>query len=90
MTMIGRCGLAFTMLAACINGAAAQQAAPTSSSALSFELPPWADTGKPRAFAPQPDASSPGCAAVLDCRFRVIGAIQHNGAVELNTSILKW
>ena len=60
-----------------------------------FPLPldpaPPADTGKPRLFVPPAEAAPPtGCAAAFDCRVRVIGAIQHNGAVEFNARILKW
>jgi len=58
---------------------------------LPLGLPAPADTGKPRIFAPPPIAApDASCAAVLDCRLRVIGAVQRDGAVELNTSVLKW
>jgi hypothetical protein len=57
---------------------------------LTLDLPPPADTGKARYFAPPDLPPSLGCAAVLDCRLRVIGALQHNGAVELNGALLKW
>ena len=58
---------------------------------LSLELPPSADTGKAREFRPSPMAPpSSGCAAAFDCRVRVIGAVRHNGAVELNATALKW
>jgi hypothetical protein len=73
--------------------AAAQQAppAPTFDGRLDLALPPPADTGKARPFAsraePLPGA---GCEDVLDCRLRVIGALQHNGAVELSGALLKW
>jgi hypothetical protein len=91
MAMICRCGLAFAVLAVCAGGVAAQQAAPASQSTLSLEQPPPADTGKPRAFAPSLDtAPAPGCEAVLDCRLRVIGAVQRDGAVELNATLFKW
>ena len=50
-----------------------------------------AEAGKPRPFLMAPVAPpAAGCAAALDCRLRVIGAVQHNGAVELNTAVLKW
>jgi hypothetical protein len=50
-----------------------------------------ADTGKPRFFVLPPVMPPPsGCAASFDCRVRVIGAIQYNGAVELNATMLKW
>ena len=67
------------------------QAAPTpGNQPLVLDLTPPADTGKPRYFAPQDPPPSPGCAALLDCRVKVIGALQHNGAVEFNGALLKW
>jgi hypothetical protein len=58
---------------------------------LPLGLPPPADTGKPSLFVPPPLTSPPaGCAAAFDCRVRVIGAIQRNGAVVLDTSVLRW
>jgi hypothetical protein len=58
---------------------------------LPLGLPAPADTGKPNLFVPPPMTPPlAGCAAAFDCRVRVFGAIQRNGAVELNTSILKW
>jgi hypothetical protein len=56
-----------------------------------LDLPPPADTAKPRFFVLPPVTPPPvGCAAAFDCRVRVIGAIQHDGAVMLNTTIFKW
>ena len=50
-----------------------------------------AEAGKPRPFVVDPaPPPATGCAAALDCRLRVIGAVQHNGAVELNAAVLKW
>jgi hypothetical protein len=50
-----------------------------------------AEAGKPQPFSTAPAAPpATGCAAALDCRLRVIGAVQHNGAVELNAAVLKW
>lgn len=50
-----------------------------------------AEAGKPQPFLIAPVApSATGCAAALDCRLRVLGAVQHNGAVELNAAVLKW
>lgn len=58
---------------------------------LPLGLPSPADTGKPSLFVPPPVMPPPaGCAAAFACRVRVIGAIQRNGAVELDTSVLKW
>jgi hypothetical protein len=58
---------------------------------LPLDLPPPADTGKPRLFVAPPVTPPPsGCALSFDCRVRVIGAIQRNGAVELNATLLKW
>jgi hypothetical protein len=71
--------------------AVAQQAQPSAGFPLELGVPPPADTGKPRFFAPPVELSPPpGCAAALDCRLRVIGAVQHNGAVELNAALFKW
>ena len=75
--------------------ATAQPPARETAAGTGFPLPldpaPPADTGKPRLFVPPADAAPPtGCAAAFDCRVRVVGAIQHNGAVELNASVLKW
>jgi hypothetical protein len=57
---------------------------------LDLTLPPPADTGKGRPYAPSLDpAPASGC-AVIDCRLRIIGAVQHNGAVELNGALFKW
>jgi hypothetical protein len=53
---------------------AAQQATPLAPSLanqpLVLDLPPSADSGKPRYFAPRDLPPSPGCTAVLDCRER--------------------
>lgn len=60
-----------------------------------FPLPldrvPAAEAGKSRPFAVMPAPPPPsGCAAALDCRLRLIGAIERNGAVELNATLFKW
>jgi len=58
---------------------------------LPLDLPPAAETGKPRFFvAPPVTPPASGCAASFDCRVRVIGAIERNGAVELNATAFKW
>jgi hypothetical protein len=58
---------------------------------LPLDLPPAADTGKPHFFvAPSVMPPPSGCAVSFDCRVRVIGAIERNGAVELNATALKW
>lgn len=89
-----RLSLGFTLLA--LNAAASRaqqtgQFAPGTSS-QPFVLDPSApaDTGKPRYFVTPDLPPSPGCAAMLDCRLRVIGAVQHNGAVEVNGALFKW
>lgn len=87
-------GLAAVALVLWTPSAGAQQATPAASPAgnqpLVFDLPPAADAGKSRYFAPRDLPLSSGCAALLDCRLKVIGAIQHNGAVELNGAVFKW
>jgi hypothetical protein len=86
--------LAAAALALWTPSAGAQQATPPAPASgnqpLVFDLPPPADAGKPRYFSPRDLPSSSGCAALLDCRLKVIGAIQHNGAVELNGAVFKW
>jgi hypothetical protein len=59
---------------------------------LSPNPAPPADTGKPLFFAPPAMRLPPAanCDAALDCRLRAIGTVQHNGAVELEATILKW
>jgi hypothetical protein len=50
-----------------------------------------ADTGKPRSFVlPPVPPPAAGCAAAFDCRVRVLGTVRHDGAVELNATVLKW
>jgi hypothetical protein len=87
--------LAVVTLPLCAGPAAAQSAsrevASVAGSPLSLDLPPPADTGKPRAFVLPPVMPPPaGCTAAFDCRVRVIGTVQHDGAVELNATALKW
>jgi hypothetical protein len=80
-------------LALCGGQAMAQQAANGVAGEgfpLFLDPTPPADTGKPRFFAPSLPPPSPYCAAAFDCRLRVIGTVQHNGAVELNGTLLKW
>jgi hypothetical protein len=58
---------------------------------LQLSPSPPADTGKARFFDPPVEPQPPsGCAVAFDCRLRVIGAVQHNGAVELNAALFKW
>jgi hypothetical protein len=58
---------------------------------LPLDLPAPADTGKPHFFVlPVVTPPPAGCAAAFDCRIRLLGAVQHNGAVELNTTVLRW
>ncbi len=70
--------------------AAAQQAA-----AAWQPLPRPAESGKPIFYDPQlvekgeRDRVS-GCSPGLQCRFQLLGVIQHNGAVELRATALTW
>jgi hypothetical protein len=79
----------------CATPALAQSAAHEPAATAGFPLPidPGlaAEAGKPRPFVLVPAAPpATGCTTALDCRLRVIGAVQHNGAVELNAAVLKW
>jgi hypothetical protein len=87
--------IAVAALALCGGAAKAQPAANNPAAVeglpLPLDLPEAAFSGKPRFFLPPPMVAPPsGCAAAFDCRVRVIGAIQHNGAVELNAAVFKW
>jgi hypothetical protein len=89
---IGRWGAALAMLAVCGASASAQQSQPSPAVGFPLQLgPPPADTGK-SSFSPTlaDPLPRPNCAALLDCRLRVIGAVQHNGAVELDATLFKW
>lgn len=71
--------------------AVAQRSAPGEGFPLPFDTPRLADTGKPQLLAPPLlSAPPPPCTGAFDCRVRVIGRIERNGAVELNTSLFKW
>jgi len=58
-------------------------------------LPYPTDSGKPLIYDPQflgktdSDQRS-GCTAGLQCRLRLLGVIQNNGAVELRATAFKW
>ena len=58
-------------------------------------LPHPTDAGKPPIYDPQfarkadQDQRS-GCAPGLQCRLRLLGVIQNNGAVELQATAFKW
>jgi len=83
--------IGFVVCALFARAAMAEPAAGGGGFPLPLDPAPPADTGKPHLFVPLPDAAPPtGCAAAFDCGIRVIGAIQHNGAVEFNARILKW
>ena len=62
---------------------------------------PWAplphptDAGKPLIYDPQFAAQADkdlrfGCTPGLQCRLRLLGVIQNNGAVELRATAFKW
>jgi hypothetical protein len=90
MTAIGCC----VALALYSEPAIAQSSSNVTTTADGFPLPinpPSVGTGTPQFYVHPPVAAPPaGCAAAFDCRVRVFGAIQHNGAVELNATLLKW
>jgi hypothetical protein len=84
----------FVALGLCGGPATAQSSSNGPTTADGFPLPlnpPPPATGTPQFYVQPPVIAPPsGCAAAFDCRVRVLGAIQHNGAVELNASIFKW
>ena len=84
----------FVALALSGGPATAQSSSTTATTADGFPLPldpPSAATGTPQFYVPPPVVPPPaGCAAAFDCRVQVLGAIQHNGAVELNATLFKW
>jgi hypothetical protein len=90
MTAIG----CFVALVLCGEPAMAQSSSGTATTADGFLLPfnpPSPTTGTPQFYVHPPVTPPPeGCAAAFDCRVQLLGAIQHNGAVELNATILKW
>jgi hypothetical protein len=82
-----------------IGPAAAQQSPPSDfpgpPNSAPLALPPPADTGKPVIFdlpppTIAPAGASPGCTVASVCGLRLNGAVQKNGAVELNTTLFKW
>lgn len=75
--------------------AASSPAAAQRASTPWLPLPRPADTGKPIIYDPQFTAKAEddrirGCAPGLQCRFRLLGVIQNNGAVELRATALTW
>lgn len=91
MTAIG----CFMVLAVCGGPAMAQSspdAATTAGGGFPLPLAPSAPmTGTPQFYVHPPVTPPPsGCAAAFDCRVQLLGAIQHNGAVELNATLFKW
>jgi hypothetical protein len=87
--LIGSLGAALLGLLLVAAPASAQQAPPTDGFPLPLDPLRPADTGKPRILTPAPPPDSAGCAP-LDCRLRVIGTVQHNGAVELSATAFRW
>jgi hypothetical protein len=84
---------AAALLAAGLGSAApsAAQQAPLPSLALRYPT----DSGKPMIFDPptltkEENDRLSGCAPGLQCRFRLLGVIQNNGAVELRGTAFTW
>jgi hypothetical protein len=75
--------------------AAALPAAAQEPEASWLSLPRPADSGKAIIYDPQfvekgkKDARS-GCSPGLQCRLRLLGVIQNNGAVELQATAFTW
>jgi len=88
-----RCWAAGLVAAIAGAGPAAAQQAVGSGPAL-LTLPPHpTDTGKPVIYDPQLAAKSDQhseCAPGFSCRWRLLGVIQNNGAVELKATIFNW
>jgi hypothetical protein len=84
----------FAALGLCGGPATAQSSSNPATTTDGFPLPlnpPPFTTGTPQFYVhPQVTPPPEGCAAAFDCRVQLLGAIQHNGAVELNAAILKW
>ena len=69
----------------------AAQQAPLPSLALRYPT----DSGKPMIFDPptltkEENDRLSGCTPGLQCRFRLLGVIQNNGAVELRGTAFTW
>jgi len=81
-------------LALCGGPAVAQSSSNATTTGSGFALPlnPASRiAGTPQFYVHPPVTPPPtGCAAAFDCRVQVLGAIQHNGAVELNATLFKW
>lgn len=84
---------AAALLAAGVGSAApsAAQQAPLPSLALRYPT----DSGKPMIFDPptltkEENDRLSGCTLGLQCRFRLLGVIQNNGAVELRGTAFTW
>jgi len=84
---------AAALLAAGVGSAAplAAQQAPLPSLALRYPT----DSGKPMIFDPptltkEENDRLSGCTPGLQCRFRLLGVIQNNGAVELRGTAFTW
>jgi hypothetical protein len=88
-----RCSLAAAALLAAI--AAAAPAAAQQASVPSLWLPRPAESGKPIIYDPQFIAKgdhdrASGCSLGPQCRLRLLGVIQNNGAVELRATAFTW
>ena len=75
--------------------AAVFSAFPVAAQQLWAPLPHPTDSGKPVIFDPQFAAKADsdrrlGCAPASQCRWRLLGVIQNNGAVELRATALTW
>jgi hypothetical protein len=88
-----RCWFAAALLAAGVGSAAPSAAQQAQLPSLALRYP--TDSGKPMIFDPptltkQENDRLSGCAPGLQCRFRLLGVIQNNGAVELRGTAFTW
>jgi hypothetical protein len=86
-----RLSAAVSAVALAVPVAAAAQQAPAG-----WDRPPHpTDAGKPLIYDPEFAAKADkdlqfGCTPGLQCRLRLLGVIQNNGAVELRTTVHRW
>ena len=81
--------IGFAAAIAAASPTAAQEGSPW------LSLPRPVNSGKaiiydPQFVAKEDNNQHSGCSPVLQCRFRLLGVIQNNGAVELRATAFTW